>query len=172
MRTAACYKYLVHGTGTWYHTWYASSPYNTKKAKCLFLHGAAHKILHSYKKVKKSSHKRMGQKGSSFEPQNILHNKRPYCCFLSHCIPARCSQQSKFANFQSPPHPHQAPQHCRTTSRRHRDQPHHVACRGAYSRVEQYSHVPPTHPRKAYQLLRWPSCFTRRVYSQLANLYV
>ena len=26
-------------------TWYAWSPYNTKKAKCLFLHGAARKIL-------------------------------------------------------------------------------------------------------------------------------
>ena len=25
-----------------------------------------------------------------------------YCCFLSHRISARCSQQSKFANFQSP----------------------------------------------------------------------
>ena len=30
--------YLVPGTGTWYHTWYVRSPYNTKKAKCLFLH--------------------------------------------------------------------------------------------------------------------------------------
>jgi len=28
---------------------------------------------------------------------------------------------------------------------------------GAYSRVGQYSHVLPTHPRKAYQLQRWPT---------------
>ena len=34
------------------------------------------------------------------------------------------------------------------------------------------SHVSPTHPQKAYQLLRWPNSFTQRVYSQLANLYV
>ena len=37
--------------------------------KRLFLHRAAHKILHSYKKVQKCSHKQKGQKGAIFEPQ-------------------------------------------------------------------------------------------------------
>ena len=34
-------------------TWYVWSPYNTKKVKCLLLHRAARKILHSYKEVQK-----------------------------------------------------------------------------------------------------------------------
>ena len=36
LRIAACYKYLVHGTGTWYHTWYAWPPYNRKKRNACF----------------------------------------------------------------------------------------------------------------------------------------
>ena len=47
-----------------------------------------------------------------------------------------------------------------------------VAYRGAYSRVERSRHVPPTHPRNDYQPLRWPSSFTQRVYSQLANVFI
>ena len=43
-----------------------------------FLHRAAHMILHSYKEVQKRSHKQKGQKGYILEPQNVLHNKRPY----------------------------------------------------------------------------------------------
>ena len=53
LRTAACYEYLVHGTGTWYHTCYAWSEYDAMKSKCLFLHGAVHLIRHSFKKVPK-----------------------------------------------------------------------------------------------------------------------
>ena len=56
-----------------------------------------------------------------------------YCCCLSHVISAR-SQQSKFANFQPPPTPHPAPQHCRTASRRHRHWQYQVTHRRAYSR--------------------------------------
>ena len=35
-----------------------------------------------------------------------------------------------------------------------------------FSRVEQSSHAPSTHPRNDYQSLRWPSSFTQRVYSK------
>ena len=52
---------LLLATNTWYMVpvpgimrgIYAWSPYNTKKTKFFFLHGAAHKILHSYKEVQK-----------------------------------------------------------------------------------------------------------------------
>ena len=50
-----------------------------------------------------------------------------YCCFFSRRISELASSlaaESKFANLQSPiqsSHPHPAPQHCRTASRRHRD---------------------------------------------------
>ena len=75
----------LYKSGTWYRylasydTWYAWSPYNTKKSKILFLHGAACKILHSYEEVQKWSHKQKGQKGSILESKKILHNKRPKC---------------------------------------------------------------------------------------------
>ena len=75
--------------------------------------------------------------------------------------------ESKFANFQSPTqssHPHPGPQHFRTASHRHRDyEPYRVAYRGASSRVERSSHVPPTHPRNDCRPLRWPSSFIPRV---------
>ena len=70
LRTAACYKYLAHGT--WYHTWFVWSPYTPKKAKCLFLHGAAQKILHSYcRKFKNEVTNRRGKNGPFLNLKNL-----------------------------------------------------------------------------------------------------
>ena len=51
--------------------------------------------------------------------QAIRHDwweiEQMYVCFLS----SRISARSEFANFEPPPTPHPAPQHCRAASRRH-----------------------------------------------------
>ena len=71
--------YLVPGR------WYVGSPNHTKKMKCLFLHRAAHKILHSFEEVQQRSHKQKGQTGSIFEPQKVLHKTRPTPTPINRC---------------------------------------------------------------------------------------
>ena len=87
-----------------------------------------------------------------------------YLNIFAFCLTASQLAANLQTNFEAPPNPLPAPQHCTIASLPHRYQPYRVPFRGAYPRVERSSHVPPMHPRKDYQLLCWPSSnFTPRV---------